>query len=146
MPELWPHKYVGAAGMSSKEISHYRAAGGYMFGEVADGVALGAGHRTTITQVPSQAQFNASFMRSTHAWAVPEYPQPEAAPRDVRPEELPNGPHAPAAGTATRDKLDISDMAPVMHGGWYAEDLEPEGTRAPDVYADAPAAGAYAPA
>ena len=52
VPEIFPEKFQGAAGMSSKDISHSSAAGGYMFGEICDGLALGAGHRTTVITLP----------------------------------------------------------------------------------------------
>ena len=74
VPEIFPEKFQGAAGMSSKDISHSSAAGGYMFGEICDGLALGAGHRTTVTKLPTHMDLNATFMRSTGAWARPDYP------------------------------------------------------------------------
>ena len=74
VPELFPEKFTGAAGMSSKDISHSSAAGGYMFGEICDGLALGAGHRTTVTMLPTHMHLNATFMRSTGNWARPDYP------------------------------------------------------------------------
>ena len=45
-----------------------------MFGEICDGLALGAGHRTTVTKLPTHMDLNATFMRSTGAWARPDYP------------------------------------------------------------------------
>ena len=101
IPELFPDKYMGAAGMPSKDISKLRG-GNFMFGEKREGVEHGAGHRRTVEflQMPSAAQMNADFMRGTQQWATPDYPE-ERPVQLPPPEEMVNGPNADYAGAAT---------------------------------------------
>jgi len=104
IPELFPDKYIGSAGMPSKDISRQKA-GALMFGEKREGVEHGAGHRRTVdfSSLPSAANMNASFMRQTQSWATPQYPEEHPAPLPP-PEAAPNGPYAEPAGAATFGK------------------------------------------
>lgn len=72
IPELYPAKFAGAAGLDSKSTSRLKG-NAYMFGERCEGVEYGAKHRTAIdpTHMPSAAELNQHFNQASH-WFEPD--------------------------------------------------------------------------